>query len=682
MIIKRLKLENIRSYTNQEINFPIGSTLLAGNVGSGKSTILLAIDFALFGLQKGNITGTSLLRSDSDKGNVELEIELEDKIIIIKRMLKKEGDKIIQDSGSITIDGIQQKLTAVEIKQKILELLNYPKELLTKSKSIIYRYTVYTPQEEMKHILMAEKDVRLDILRKIFGIDKYKRIKDNSKIFISHLKEKKKEFSGSIYDLEEKMNKKIEYETKLNQLKKELLTKETKLENINKIVNTRKEKIKEIEEQINNVNKLKNEFSVNETDLRHKSDYKERYTNEIKLLEEEIKDFKEEQFDIKTIKNKLDEQEKNIKRIEIEIKNLSINISEFKINKRNSEGLVSDILKLNHCPTCKQEVSDNYKNDIKNNESTKIESYDNKINELNTLLDKKESEFINGKKDIDFLQKQEQSYNLYKIKLENNLERKNKLEKIKLEITNLDLELEKLKEINKNLVSDLVKHKDINDDYENLRRGLELNQQEQKTAEFEKISIQKESENLVLNINILEKEIKTKLEMQTKVKKYTEMQNWLEDEFSVLIENMEKQIMFKIYHDFNNLFQKWFNTLIDNDILTIKLDYEFTPIIQQNNYDIDYEFISGGERTAAALAYRLALNQVINNLITNIKTKDLLILDEPTDGFSSEQLDKIRMVLDELNVKQIIIVSHDQKIESFVDNIIRLNKNNHITSIV
>ena len=36
------------------------------------------------------------------------------------------------------------------------------KELLSKGKDIIYRFTVYTPQEEMKQILFEDKDIRLD----------------------------------------------------------------------------------------------------------------------------------------------------------------------------------------------------------------------------------------------------------------------------------------------------------------------------------------------------------------------------------------------------------------------------------------------------------------------------------------------------------------------------------------
>ena len=61
MIIHSITLTNIRSYQNHPpINLSTGVTLFAGDIGSGKSTILSAIEFALFGL--GDIAGTYLLR--------------------------------------------------------------------------------------------------------------------------------------------------------------------------------------------------------------------------------------------------------------------------------------------------------------------------------------------------------------------------------------------------------------------------------------------------------------------------------------------------------------------------------------------------------------------------------------------------------------------------------------------
>src|SRR3989344_9022661 len=183
MILKNIKLENIRSYMDQEIDFPEGSLMLSGDIGSGKSSILLAIEFVLFGLRRNDLTGESLLRNGKRKGSVELSFMIDDKDIVIKRTLKKVGENIVQDSGYISINNDKREKSAIELKEIILNLLNYPKEMLTR-KSLVYRYSVYTPQEEMKHILLGDKDLRLDTLRKVFDIDKYKRIRENSKILI------------------------------------------------------------------------------------------------------------------------------------------------------------------------------------------------------------------------------------------------------------------------------------------------------------------------------------------------------------------------------------------------------------------------------------------------------------------------------------------------------------------
>src|SRR3989344_4348551 len=193
MIIKKIKLENIRSYLNEEIEFPEGSVLLSGDVGSGKSSILLAVDFALFGLTRGILSGNALLRNGRKEGSVELYLDINGKNIVIKRGLKRSEDSVNQDSGYIIIDGIKEDGSAVELKAKVLELLNYPKDLLTKSKSLIYRFTVYTPQEEMKRILVEDAEERLEILRRVFDIDKYKRIRENCTIIIRKLKERLKE---------------------------------------------------------------------------------------------------------------------------------------------------------------------------------------------------------------------------------------------------------------------------------------------------------------------------------------------------------------------------------------------------------------------------------------------------------------------------------------------------------
>src|SRR3989338_2160124 len=99
MLIKSLKLKNIRSYENLDIEFPLGSTLLAGDIGTGKSTILLAIEFALFGVRRKHLSASSLLRHGKKEGEVELKFNVEGKDIIIKRKLKRGKEEIKQEAG-------------------------------------------------------------------------------------------------------------------------------------------------------------------------------------------------------------------------------------------------------------------------------------------------------------------------------------------------------------------------------------------------------------------------------------------------------------------------------------------------------------------------------------------------------------------------------------------------------
>jgi len=183
-------------------------------------------------------------------------------------------------------------------------------------------------------------------------------------------------------------------------------------------------------------------------------------------------------------------------------------------------------------------------------------------------------------------------------------------------------------------------------------------------------------------VKVLDEEIALKKVAKEKIKDLKEKDNWINLHFINLMATIEKHVMVTILQEFNELFKEWFTLLIEDDLMQVRLDDSFTPVVEQDGYEIDFAQLSGGERTSLALAYRLSLNKVINNMITNIKTRDLLILDEPTDGFSTEQLDRVRIVLDKLNASQVILVSHETKIESFVDNVIRIGKGNQVSSII
>lgn len=684
MLIKKIKLENIRSYTNQEIDFPAGSTLLAGDIGSGKSSILLAMDFALFGLRPG-LSGGSLLRNGSDNGIVELNLEIDNKNVIIQRKLKRTQNSVVQDSGFIIINDEKRDASAIELKNDILELLNYPKELLTKSKSLIYNYTVYTPQEEMKHILLGENDIRLDTLRKVFDIDKYKRIKENSKVFITFLKQKRKELEGKIYDLEDK--KKIAHEKakEFSLIDNELKELIPRITEINKLVDKKREDIKLIEEDIKKFNDLKKELDLMNYKIQNSQSFFnknridiEDLNNKIINLEKDIKGIKLD--DVEGTKNEIfilnDELSKN--KIDFEILNKKIN--EYEINKNHSLEIKSKINSLDICPLCKQNVAHEYKNNISIDEDKKIIEYDRLINET---IQKKlilQDKIKQIEIDVDLLKERKNDYELNKLKFNNLNDLKNKKESLEKEQVKLENEIKEMNENTSLLKIKIGEFKDL--DYEIKKKELDDLLSKEKSLEIKRASYLANMQELNKYVESLNREIALKLITKNNITRINDMQFWLEEYFINIVDLIEKQVMLKVHKDFNSLFEKWFNMLMENENFNVRLDESFSPLIQQNGHHIDYLYLSGGEKTATALAYRLALNQVINNLMTTIKTRDLLILDEPTDGFSDEQLDRVRNVLNELNLKQLILVSHEPKIESFADNVVRLNKEQHITRII
>jgi len=229
MNIRKIVLNNIRSYKQQKIDFPEGSTLLSGDIGSGKTSILLAIEFALFGLQPGQ-RGSSLLRNGENEGGVLIEFEVEGKQVTIERTLKR-GKTISQDYCAIIIDGEKEEIAVTELKNRVLTLLDYPKEF-AKKQNILYKFTVYTPQEEMKQIILEDPQTRINTLRHVFGIDKYKQILENVSIIASKIREEKRLKEGMTVNLEQDkltiVSKENDLETKhynLSSVEKELFLK-------------------------------------------------------------------------------------------------------------------------------------------------------------------------------------------------------------------------------------------------------------------------------------------------------------------------------------------------------------------------------------------------------------------------------------------------------------------------
>ena len=218
----------------------------------------------------------------------------------------------------------------------------------------------------------------------------------------------------------------------------------------------------------------------------------------------------------------------------------------------------------------------------------------------------------------------------------------------------------------KNLKSVSAKLDELNQEIESANSKLDSIKQEITTTTTKISGWQSYTEEL-------QKQIEKCKALQKSAETLKEYRIWLEDYFVPSLDIIEKQALLNINEEFNANFQKWFSMLIDDAGKEARVDEEFTPIVQQDGYEQDIYYLSGGERTSVALAYRLALNTIVQRVSTGMRS-NLLILDEPTDGFSKEQLAKVREVLDEIQSPQVIIVSHEKELESFADQVFRVTK--------
>ncbi len=803
MFLKAITLKNIRSYTDQRIDFSQGSTLLAGDIGSGKSSILLALEFGLFGALRSDLSADALLRKGTMTGSVELSCEIEGKEIILFRPLKKNTNGIKQMPGHIVVNGAKKELTALEMKAEIIGHLKYPKEFITKSKNYVFRYTVYCPQEEMKRILQESPQERLNILRKIFNIDKYKTIRDNLQNYLKQYRKDLLVLETKIEPLEGLKKNVLEIEQRIDATEKELTIKFVEKQAIEKKVNLSykifeneqreqayskevhqkseqliqlnkeirillskkqeranlaKSKLQEIlvdssltkekiEEELASLREKKVEWLKKQSEAKTKlAALQER----ISILHKEISQKEDVENEHNTLVEKQKELQKNIAHKSIllqekenltkEISKLDRDLSEKNALSKNAQTILKGISSLENCPTCLQIVGNEHKEGVCRKEEEKIEnltceieiiqvSKNNTNHELKHILERIEKIELEERKQheviarLSTLQEKLSSFDLKSQEMRENVQKNNEI-MAQIKILNQDGEttiprIEQRIETLQDFMIKLAQKKELELSYERSVTEIEeLKLREERYCERletvqkilslfenntsyilkakEMLSASQEKEKSLLSehsaLLSTHKHIKARFEeLSQEVKRLEllastllqkrELYRWLNSFFMKLTYTIEKEVLLRIYHRFNDLFTEWFALLMDESGISSRLDDAFTPVIEQNGHEIDFAHLSGGERTAVSLAYRLALNKVINDVVHTITTKNVLILDEPTDGFSSEQLDKVRDVLDRLNLGQILIVSHETKIESFVENIIRVEKVDHVSRV-
>jgi exonuclease SbcC len=802
MLLNSIIIENIRSYEHEEIEFPRGISLFEGDIGSGKSTVLMSIEFALFGL--GSQKPEALLAKKAERGYVILDFSVDGERYEIQRTLIRKNAGVNQDPKNswIKIDGEKEPLSPSELKQRVLQILKFNEPADPKAESRIFRYAIFTPQEAMKEVLSDSKR-RLETIRKAFGIEDYSIAASNAKELLNEIKIRSSALQERFRNISELESEISESQKTVADVKKEIAIQSEKKSNleekegaivseIKKLQEKNSERIKleskkeNIEEKIDSakseIQKIEDEFAEFEVQLKQNTDRLEKLlefkrpetdktvaeiTAEIKKFQEindeliglaaekkstsenlsELKQTLGEKINsdkssLEEILQDLEKEKESLQKFADEIKEKQDKVNEQKVQKQTLKGsLEKEIAKFsqlgNACPTCKQEITEEHHHSLVDEKQKEVNALDE---ELNSITDS----FFESNSKAKEIQSKINSYDeeisqIQKILpgIENYASKSEKLRQIEAKIQ--ELQDTQGTEHGENPVESLTKLKDGLVQYEGAAEQIKQIVESKQRTEKQIAKIQSEGENLEselatneLELNKIESELESFEDLdelisgkeieqdslrreitgisgilaasnerinndqdkiaqnekkiseshkwQEKFNIVTQYKEWLESFFIPTISMIEKQVLLSILQNFNETYTRWYSILVEDPTKESRIDENFTPIVNQDGYEQEIGFLSGGEKTSIALAYRLTLNSLMRKEMESMKS-NLLILDEPTDGFSKNQLGKIRELLDELKSEQIVLVSHEKELETYVDNIFQISKLDGVSKI-
>lgn len=666
MILKSITLRNIRSYREPvTIDFELGTTLFEGDVASGKSTILSAVEFALFGL--GDLNGSFLLRNGMENGYVTLKFEVEGAEYLVHRGLTRKGESVRSADSFLQEGEERKKYSAKELKEKVLQLLRFNEPSNPKAQSVIYRYAIFTPQEAMRDIIERDSGTRLETLRKAYGIEQYRTAAQNTKTISTEFRVKIGDLRGRTADLDRERQELFRVRERLESLKSSLAESKKKEEAVAGELDSRRIARQEMEKRKEEMGKAQERIPLLVRQLREAEDSRSSAAKEgegarkrVATLSKDI----ERLAAVESPTKSAEELDRESERLEKEITSLrdeSSRLSERLDNFRN-------LMETGVCPTCGQE----YEADQIGEKKAHI---DNELGQIRGKLEALEDEKRSVNRIIDLAKDFRVAHEKLKILRDGLRESRGReesstklLQRMEKDLTELN---EQLRQANKESEPILRMEKDIQ------RIGDEIQRLEREHSSIIKQlgGIEKETGGLKGDETKLEAAVKEKEGLQKLQSSLEEDRTWLSEYFAPTVELIEKQTFANRNQHFNQQFQRWFQILVDDPDLRVRVKEDFAPVIEREGYEQDYGQLSGGERTSVALAYRLALNTTVQEAALG-QEPNLMILDEPTDGFSKEQLGKFGDILRELRCPQVILVSHEQELENLADRVYRVEKAN------
>ncbi|MEM0159590.1 MAG: AAA family ATPase [Candidatus Micrarchaeaceae archaeon] len=183
-MIRSIHLSNWKTHSDTTLHFTRGTNILIGMMGAGKSSVLDAISFALFGtypaLQHKRTSIENIITNrpaQKESASVRLEFTIDGKEYAVERTISRNG----MTQATLTRDGAYLQSQPKRVTEEISKILHVDYDLFSR--------VVYSEQNRLDYFLELSASQRKEQIDELLGIDRFSIASENITTLINRIKD-------------------------------------------------------------------------------------------------------------------------------------------------------------------------------------------------------------------------------------------------------------------------------------------------------------------------------------------------------------------------------------------------------------------------------------------------------------------------------------------------------------
>ena len=691
MKIEIVQLENIRSHVKSTVPFTRGFNCLVGGLGCGKSSVLYAVDFALFGDSIGR-SFEYLLREGADSGKVTVQFTQNGSTYKLTRGLKRRCKGINQDFEELKLfedETLVASMKTDAVAEQFKAITGLDKDL--------YREIVWFRQEHLKELLDAAPRDRQRRLDELFGLSDYETAWSNIAQYQRDYETEKK-----VYEKDPDVNCLEKLSNEYNRASEEYALLEMDLENstqklavAKKALDDSDSKLKRLEEKKLAAEELKQKEARLHANISNMANVLASLTQRIEGKKTIIDNLLQRQNSIDSqmkvclskleqaglpVNQPLEQLGSCLSSFDDKISSLKAEQEATSRNMQTDQKRTVSLAQESKCPLCVQPLDGEYKSNLLQRIHQDNIEREKAINQLRieiANLQKTKAVSSEAYSNLQTCATRNADLKARIVEEENNLknlssefEEQQRLEaeqRIQYELVQF--------EVSKFILSDLETSRVQR---EQAFRQYYLLESDLRTKENRKKDLFKRLDETKERINLAQE----KLERMEKIRRTVEVLGAIRDAYR----SIQPKLRCEFVKVLRNFVQQVLDGLVGGEtpLLNVVIDETYTPYVKSEaGVDREVSNLSGGERTLLAFAYRLGLGQLIMQSRTG-HGLSMLMLDEPTENLGSEDgsIERLAEAISRFKaIEQIIAVTHSEAFAGKADHVVILEKEAGVSKI-